>query len=118
MYSEVGRTAEDQSHGSNDYVWGLRGPVVQIYNTTVNIFPNFAMKITNCIKNYWSKDSQENKSGKLGPDRSESVGAYEQKDTVYRWWGWVQKYAIENMEFYLWCNRLAWIQTTIVFERL
>ena len=40
--------------------------------------------MTNCIKNYGSKDGQENKSGKLGSDRSESIGAYEQKDTIYR----------------------------------
>ena len=72
------------------------------------------MKMTNRIKNYWSKDGQENKSGKLSPDRSESVGAYEQKDTVYRWWGWIQKYAMENLVFYLWLNRLVWIQTTLL----
>ena len=73
VYSEVGRTANDQPHGPSDYVRGLRGPVVQIYNI-INIFPNFAMKMTNRIENYRSKDSQKNKSGKLGPDRSESVG--------------------------------------------
>ena len=76
VYSEVGRTANDQPHESNGYVWGLRGPVVQIYNM-INIFLNFAMKMTNRIENYRSKDSQENKSGKLGPDRSKSVGPYE-----------------------------------------
>ena len=42
------------------------------------------MKVTNHIENYGCKDTQESKAGKLGPHRSESIGPYEQKDTVYR----------------------------------
>jgi hypothetical protein len=70
------------SHRNRTTIWDLRGPVVQIYNI-INIFPDFSVKVTNHIENYGCKDSQESKAGKLGPRRSESVGPYEQKGTVY-----------------------------------
>jgi len=83
VYCAFGRTANDQPREPNDSVCGLRGPVVQIYNM-INIFPDFSVKVTNHIQNDGCEDSQESKAGKLGPHRSENVGSYEQKGTVYR----------------------------------
>ena len=38
VYCALGRTVNDQPREPDNYVWGLRGAVVQIYNM-INIIP-------------------------------------------------------------------------------
>jgi len=74
MISHANRTTMSRAYGVRWY---------KSYNM-INIFPNFAVKVTNRIENYCSKDGQKYQSGKLGSDGPESVSPDEQKDTVYR----------------------------------